>query len=155
MSEVWTEEAKRLAIASIQKWRGTPHHNRVCEVGVGVDCIKFVAAVLHEAGIIPSVNLGGYDTSAGMWGVSTALQDEILRCVTGEWVSAPYQFGDIAIFRTGTRSAHCGFMMGSEEVVHSLANRCVTVSPMAIWHRDIVGAVRLIQRGVRTIPRPN
>lgn len=149
---VWTQDRRELALLSLERWRGTPHRNRLAEPGVGIDCIKLVYRVCHEAGVFPSSDFNGYDTSSGMWKQSSKLQDTILQCVHGSFVDrGPWEFGDIAIFKTGNRSAHCGFIAG-RSLWHALANRCVTESDLALWEGEFAGAVRLSAAGFKASP---
>lgn len=152
---IWTGERKITAHASLEAWKGTPHHNRIAIRGVGVDCIKFVCKIYSEAGIFPDIDFHGYSVDDGMWKESTRLQDTMLRCLHSEWVPSDqqFEFGDIAIFKTGDRSAHCGFVTGEDYVWHALGHRMVTKSDMCLWRRAIIGVVRVTQEGY--IVRPD
>lgn len=152
MSKVWTEQRIASARQSLAAWHGTPHHNRIAIRKVGVDCIKLVYKVIFEAGIFPDVDFHGYSVDDGMSGESTKLQETILHCCYGEVVFGDYEFGDIAIFKTGDRSAHCGFFSGDGYLWHSLARRCVTRSDFSLWRGAVVCAVRLTGEGFRVSP---
>jgi len=150
---IWDEARRQLLRQALERWRGTPHHNRLCERGVGVDCIRLVHAVLEETGVVPGASFGGYDTTAGMWKESSALQEMILKCVRGDWIPAPgpWEFGDVVVLTTGRRSAHCGIIVG-DKVWHSLSGRCVTESDLVLWHKELAGAVRLRELGFLVRP---
>lgn len=149
---IWTPERQALAVASLNKWQGTPHKNRIAVVGVGVDCIKLVYEVLVDSNVLPRASFGGYDVDSGMWAESTLLQDTIMNCMFGRWVTSDFEFGDIFIMKTGKRSAHCGFYTADGYIWHALARRFVTRSDFVLWKREIVGMVRLEQIGFRTNP---
>jgi len=150
---VWTPDRINAARIEMEKWLGTPHVNRIAEVGVGVDCIKFVLAVFRSVGVIPHVDFYGYNLTAGMWKESTNLQDTMLRCLHAEWVTADYKFGDIFILRTGKRSAHCGIYTDDGYIWHALGGRCVTKSDFSVWKREIIGMVRVVKDGFKLDPR--
>jgi cell wall-associated NlpC family hydrolase len=150
---VWTQGREALARLSLAKWHGTPHHNRIAVPGVGVDCIKFVYEVCYDSGVWPRVEFSGYDLQAGLGGPSTKLQETFLKAVFGEWVERDFQFGDVLIFTTGERSAHCGFHAGDGKLWHSLAGRRVTVSDECLWRHDLAGAVRLTGVGFKVNPQ--
>lgn len=149
---VWTPERQLLARASCLKWHGTPHRDRLAAVGQGVDCVNFVAQVLFDAGVIESPVLPTYTTSDGMWAESTRLQEAILACVRGQWVLDSFEFGDVLILKTGRRSAHCAFCAG-DYIWHALAGRFVTRSDLALWAKEVSGAVRLTAAGLKQSPR--
>ena len=148
---IWTPERQKLALESCDKWHGTPHRNRIAIPGVGVDCIKFVHEILYDSGVVPRVEYQGYDLEAGMWGPSDKLQHCILQCVNGEVVQEPYEFGDILLFKTGRRSAHCGFYV-PDYIWHSLAHRQVTKSDFPLWRKEIECGIRITSEGLKTSP---
>lgn len=150
---IWTPERRQLALASLARWHGTPHHNRICEIGVGVDCIKFVYAVLCESQIVPSCDFSGYDVNDGMWGESTRLQDTMMKVFHSVWIESDFQFGDVPILKNGKRSAHCGFYTADGYMWHSLGHRFVTKSDFGLWKREIRGMVRITETGFKIHPR--
>lgn len=146
---IWTAERKQMAQASLDAWQGTPHRDRIAIRGVGVDCIHLVQAVLFDAGIIPAAKLPWYDLTAGMTEECTALKRAMVDCLFVEEVSkdAP-AFGDIAIFKTGRRSGHCGFVV-PDFLWHSLAQRCVTRSNYDQWLPRLDCLLRITGDGFR------
>lgn len=152
---LWTDERREKALACCNKWHGTPHHNRIAVCGVGVDCIKLVNEILIDSEIIPRTEFVGYSLDDGMSGQSEKLQRMILACLHADWIAdqsdVPYIFGDVLIFTNGSRSAHCGFCTGGD-VWHSLGNRSVTISPMALWRHQLQGAIRLTRTGFKRSP---
>ena len=149
---IWTPERRQLALESLNRWHGTPHRNRIAIRGVGVDCIKLVDEVFHDAGVFPRCNFTGYDLDSGMWGQSSKLQDALLKCLHAVWVEKDFEFGDIFILKTGKRSAHCGIYTDDGYVWHSLGHRSVTRSDFALWRHEILGMVRLVKPGFRLNP---
>ena len=149
---IWTDERKTTAQAVLDVWQGTPHINRVAIPGIGIDCIRLVMEVLTNAGIVERRELGAYDVQAGTHSVSRKLAAEINRCLFVESVSvASPEFGDLAVFKTGTRSGHIGFVTDGY-VWHSLAGRCVTRSPFALWNREIEFLFRFTDTGWKAEP---
>lgn len=153
MIEIWTAERKAIAQATCDKWHGTKHRNRMCQVGVGVDCIQFVNEVLADAGIIERTSFGSYDVTDGTHNVSLRLSKAISFALDVESVAIPsVQFGDLAIFRTGTRSGHVGFC--AENVIwHSLAGQCVTKSLFNLWRHEIEFLYRIKSLGLKNSPQ--
>lgn len=150
--EIWTAERKALAVASCEKWHGTKHRNRMCQVGVGVDCIQFVKEVLADSGIIEPVAFGSYDVNDGTHNVSLRLSKAISFALDVE--SVPLEkvaFGDLAIFRTGTRSGHVGFCAGNA-IWHALAGQCVTRSQFNLWRHEIEFLYRIKTLGLKNSP---
>jgi cell wall-associated NlpC family hydrolase len=41
-------------VAEARSWLGTPYHLNQCVRGAGVDCARFVHAVLHACGLMPA-----------------------------------------------------------------------------------------------------
>lgn len=153
MSEIWTPERQELALQSCNKWQGTKHRNRMCLVGVGVDCIQFVKEVLADAGIIDPVKLSGYDVNDGTHNVSQRLASAIGFALDVTPVSVETAaFGDLAIFRTGTRSGHVGFCTGGA-IWHALAGQCVTRSNFNLWRHEIETLYRIQSIGLKNSPQ--
>lgn len=125
----------------------------MCQVGVGIDCIQFVKEILADAGIIDPVKLSAYDVNDGTHNVSQRLATAISFALDVETVSiqAP-AFGDLAIFRTGTRSGHVGFCTGAA-IWHSLAGQCVTKSQFNLWRHEIETLYRIKSIGLKNSPQ--
>lgn len=149
MNQIWTAERQALAIAEIMRWIGTPHINRLAQVGVGVDCIQFVLAVLVASEIIPQREVAAYSVMDGAHNPSGVLAGEIEKHLHVQSVSvdAP-QFGDIAVFYNGQQSAHVGFITGPA-VWHSLSGFGVTRGGFNVWRRRIKYLYRLNQIGFK------
>lgn len=142
---IWTPERKELAIATLKKWHGTPHRDRLAIVGVGIDCAQLINEVLIDSGIVQRIELGAYDTADGLHNVSHRLARAIELLLHVQRVSTDNpEFGDIAIYKTGTRSGHCAFITG-REVFHSLAGVGVTHGQYRLWRHQIEFVYRLTQ----------
>ena len=134
-------------------WHGTPHGNRMARVGVGVDCVQFVNEILVASGVVERMPFGGYSVDAGLHIPSTKIQGVIERALFVQTVAAAdAQFGDIAVFKNGTRSAHVG-LVGEKVVWHALANQFVTRSQFSLWKHEIETLYRLTSIGWRINPQ--
>ena len=153
MSEVWTAERKALALASCKKWHGTRHQNRIAILGVGIDCAQFINEVLCDAGVIERTKFGGYNVTDGMfkqsWRIQIAMQ-EALHVEQAELTKV--EFGDLAVFRNGSRSAHCGFCTGPG-IFHALADHCVVESQFNLWRGEIEALFRITEIGLKNHPQ--
>jgi cell wall-associated NlpC family hydrolase len=150
---IWTEERIALAKASLNKWRGTPHVDRMAEVGKGVDCINFVKEILVDAEIIEPVQLIRYSTRDGMHSQSDRLKDEVAAALHCKEISpGAIEFGDIIIFKNGQGvSAHCG-IFADESVWHSLVKRGVSCHPFKLWRHKVDCVLRVEKRGFQNKP---
>lgn len=152
-NEVWTEERRKLAMACLFKWHGTPHKNRIAVVGIGIDCIKLLAELLMDAGIVERVTFGSYTVEDGLFEASDRLQKVIEHAFHVQIIhTEEMQFGDVAVFTTGRRSAHVGFHDG-RDIWHALANRCVTHNDFKLWRHDIAVAYRFTAIGWKASPQ--
>ncbi len=144
---LWTPERRELALACLRSWHGVPHRDRIAVPGVGIDCIQLVIQVHIAAGLIPPTVVSGYDVQAGMFKQTDRLKNAIKSCAdVVEADPDQPQFGDVVIFKTGTRSGHVGFYT-SNELWHALAGRCVTVSRYSLWRREVDSLLRLQAAG--------
>lgn len=149
---IWTPERRALALKSVEKWRGTPHRDRMAVVGVGVDCIHFVAAVLWESGIIPQFEFPGYNPAEGLHERSERLAGGLARCLyAAQTDKAAPQFGDVAVFKTGRVSGHCGFVLG-DTIAHALAHQSVVITNYRVWRPAINFLFRVEATGLRMKP---
>lgn len=151
---IWTDERKALARASCQKWQDTPHRPRLAVVGVGIDCIQFLAEVISDSGIIPKSEFTGYVLEDGMFRSSRRLRDAISSCLDVEEINPKEnQFGDIAIFVNGNEAQHCGFL-DDAHVWHSLATRGVIRSKYSgVWRAGAQVLLRIKSEGFRVPPQ--
>jgi len=149
---IWTPERQALALVSVEKWRGTPHRDRMAVAGVGIDCIHFVAAVLTESGVIPMFRFPGYNPSEGLHERSERIASGFARCLhAAEADKTAPMFGDLAVFKTGRASGHCGFVLG-DTLAHALAHQSVIVSNYRIWRPAVHRIFRIEATGFRVTP---
>jgi hypothetical protein len=149
----FTPERRILAMASCEKWLGTPHVNRIAVEGVGIDCIHLIHEIMKDSGLLPEADLGRYDLMAGTYEPSDYLKEVFMTaCCADEYpIDAP-KFGDIVIFKTGKVSAHCGFYTPGE-VWHSLSGRAVIRSSWSHWKHEAQCLVRLMYPGFKHQPK--
>ena len=152
-STVWTPSARQKAISELASWEGVKHVNRIAVPGVGIDCIHLVFRAYIAAGLLPERRLGRYDTEAGLFCESNTMEQVLLDCLHG-LSKEPHDpvFGDVVIFQTGDRSAHCGFYE-NDHIWHSLARQCVLRSPWGLWRRKAKRLITIYQTGFRKDPQ--
>lgn len=149
---IWTPERKEKALAECHAWHGTRHVNRLAIKGVGIDCVQFVWKVLAAAEIVPFGFVPPYSTEEGLFSPSDKLQRVICHVLHHEIAEVESStFGDVVLFKTGGRTAHCGFFADGE-VWHSLAGRCVTRSPWLLWRRKADLLIRVTETGFKNEP---
>jgi len=150
--EVWTEERKALALASAERWHGTPHMDFLAIPGKGVDCIHLLTEILFDANIAERKELGRYNPSDGLWTVSRKLVFAVQTAFHVEQSEPDWnEFGQIWVFRTGGRSGHVGIVLNGD-LWHALAKRFVTKSDAKQWRREVDVAFRLVNTGWKTQP---
>jgi len=150
---IWDETRKALALAECNRWHGTPHRNRMAQVGVGVDCIQFVNEILIASNVIERQPLGAYDVNDGTHNPSQRLAAAIKFALDVESVPLDQcAFGDLAVFNTGRQSGHVGFC-GDGCLWHSLADRCVTKSQLNLWRGSIQFLFRIKSLGLKNSPQ--
>jgi len=149
---LWTPSARQKAILELRSWEGVRHVNRIAVPGVGIDCIHLVFRAYIAAGILPVRSLGRYDVNAGLFTRSDMMERVLLGSLHSKSLNpeAP-EFGDIVVFQTGDRSAHCGFYE-DVHVWHSLSRQCVIRSPWRTWRRRAEKIVRVYRPGFRVEP---
>lgn len=124
---IFPPDVQALARASCARWRGTPHRNRIAIKGGGIDCIRFIAEVLIDAGVVDRRPLPSYPLSWGVaspesrMGLVMAQMMDVERIPVSDWTPA---FGDICIFKVGSQSNHCGIVIDGE-VWHVSRNHAV------------------------------
>ena len=149
---VWTPERKALALAAVERWRGTPHRDSMAEVGVGIDCIRLVVAILVASGVTEHFEFPAYDVAEGLHERSERMLDGFSRCTHSHTADKREPlFGDLAVFRTGRMSGHCAFVLDNR-LAHALARRQVTVSDYGAFRPGIHRLIRLDAVGLRAQP---
>lgn len=147
---VWTPERQAVAVATLAKWHGTPHRDRLAIVGVGIDCAQLINEVLVDTGIVERIDFGAYDVVDGLHTQSHRLARAVEKLLHVEQVSKDKpEFGDIAVYRTGTRSGHCGIIGRNNHVWHSLARIGVTHGQFRLWRHEVEFLYRLAEVGFK------
>jgi cell wall-associated NlpC family hydrolase len=150
---LWSLSAVQKATEELESWEGTAHVNRIAVRGVGIDCIQLCFRAYAAAGILPWMKVGVYSTEAGLFSRSENMERVLLDCLHAKSlpVDSP-EFGDLVLFQTGDRSAHCGFYADGF-VWHSLARQCVLRSPWRLWKRRAEKLIRVYGTGFRKDPK--
>lgn len=116
-----------------KSWLGTPHRNKLCKKGVGVDCINFVLSCYIAGGV--NYKLINYDPLSGLHKFSGLIEKELLK--TGDFVKVENpEDGCILIFDEIKFSAHVGLYLDGM-VYHAMYNRLVSAQPFLQWKKHI------------------
>lgn len=118
---------KQAAIArDALNWLGTPFMP-YCQVkGRGVDCIRFVAAVLEEAGAIPPIDWKTFPRYTLDWSAhhSKPILEEAIEFLGLTYIriepTTPLQPGDVLAFAPGKVVYHLGIHVGQRSFVHAM-----------------------------------
>lgn len=139
---LWTPERRASAQAAAERFRGTPHRNRLCLPGEGVDCINFVLAVLRAAEIIPGHRLPSYDERLGTFRKTNVMQAIFLRYLDAEALpaEAPQAFGDLVICRCGRQTNHVGIVLENDPPTRESPGRA-EFGTTVMWHVPARGFV--------------
>ena len=149
---LWTPYRQSLALASVERWRGTPHRDHVAIQGVGVDCIHFVASVLQESEIVPRGTMPGYDPQEGLHDRSDRLREAFAACLHGREVDKREpMFGDLAVFKTGRTSGHCGIVLNGM-LAHALVRSGVVLTSYKAWRPDVACLFRIEETSYKLNP---
>lgn len=147
---IWTNDRVTKAVATLIKWHGTPHRDRIAVVGQGIDCVMLVNEVLVDAEILPRIQFPAYSTNDGMHNKSLRLAKAVEGLLHVEQVSTDgTRFGDIAVCRNGQQSAHVMFLTETR-VWHSLAGVGVTNGKLNIWKARFEFVYRLTADGFKS-----
>lgn len=125
-----------------KRYQGTPHRNRIAVAGEGVDCIRFVLAVLQEAGITPGHRLPFYDERLGAFRRRNVMEAVFLRFLDAEALppDTPGEFGDLVICKCGRQSNHVGILLENDHPTRE-DPRERKFSLTAFWHVPARGFV--------------
>ena len=154
MTDIWTDERKRLAVEEAASWLGTKHRNHAMDRRSGIDCVHYALAIFIGARLLEDTDLGHYSVTDGLYAKSDNLKRVIEGCIHCQTFPAKddeVQFGDVVIFRTCGVSAHCGFCDGTS-IYHALAGKCVTRSPWAHWRHRAEWLIRMTAPGWKNDP---
>jgi len=130
--------------AEALSWAGTPFRHAGALKHVGVDCIHLVEAVLRAVGLL------GVDAIVPRYSPDWHLHQRRELLLDGlrqhcDEVEAPYQVGDILVWRYGRAASHCGVYIGDGRIVHAATKDQVRCEPAdsASLKRRFVGAYRV------------
>lgn len=139
---VWTPERRQRAQEAAQRFQGTPHRNRICLPGEGVDCIHFVLAVLQAAGVTPHHRLPFYDERLGAFRQRNVMEAVFLRFLDAEALppDSPQAFGDVVICQCGRQSNHVGIVLENDLPTRESPGRG-QLTTTAFWHVPARGFV--------------
>jgi hypothetical protein len=139
---LWTPERREAAQAAAVRFQGTPHRNRICLPGEGVDCIHFVMAVLQAAGIVPTHRLPFYDERLGAFRERNVMEALFLRYLDAEALpgDTPPAFGDVVICQCGKQSNHVGIALENDHPTRETPGRG-QLTTTAMWHVPARGFV--------------
>jgi cell wall-associated NlpC family hydrolase len=127
MKSLWTPHRQAAAHEEAQRWLGTPHRNRMAKVGVGIDCLGFVRAILTAAEILPAFEFPYYNPAWGLGRASNIMERVLLACTTVTILppNAAPDFGDLIIFAVGRQSNHVGIVLSDGAIWHVQTNYAV------------------------------
>jgi cell wall-associated NlpC family hydrolase len=149
---IWTPERQKAADAEMLSWLGTEHQNCIAIRGVGIDCIQLVYRAMIAAGILPEHHIESYSTSLGLFHESDHLEEALLAMLYADKLAVEEAtWGDVAVFKTGENSAHCGFL-ALPNVWQSLAHRTVTMNAWSQWRHRAKCVIRVTGEGFREQP---
>ncbi len=148
--EIWTPERQAIARSLAKEFAGTPHHSRTCTIGVGVDCVHFVAAIIKAAGITPPFRLPAYDDRLGRLRERNIIEDILIEHLHCERAPEP-AFGDIVVCRCGRETNHVGIVIDGDFWHVPGRGRC---GPEALvnWDSRIQCFLRITKEGLKADP---
>ena len=123
MKPLFSDPAQSAALkAELERWRGTPFIGHAALCGVGVDCVRLAAAVLHSIGAIGPIDWPPYPLGGGGEDVREMLCERIeaagpVPVELGEGESP--MMGDVLVF-SSNRFHHVGLMGENGSFWHCL-----------------------------------
>jgi NlpC/P60 family putative phage cell wall peptidase len=103
-------------ISAAESWIGTPYHHMGRLKGVGCDCLTLLAAVYHEAGVVPAIEIPFYSPDWHLHRSAERYMEGLLAYARE--VDAPRP-GDSALFRFGRCFAHGAIVVEWPRVIHA------------------------------------
>lgn len=104
------------------RWQGTRFHHAERLRGVGVDCANLLAAVYHDAGFIPNIELGAYPQQ---WMLHRT-RERFLEIIS-EWADevpeSDLRRGDALVMRYGRCYSHGAVYLGERRIFHAFVGR--------------------------------
>lgn len=115
---------RQIAIAEAHRWLGTPFHIRQKVRGAGVDCIQLLSAIFEAAG---AYEPGPVPEYSGDW-FQHRNADMLARVLREKFVPIETpEAADVVTFKFGRVVSHAGFVLAPEQMIHTMAGRCVTL----------------------------
>jgi NlpC/P60 family putative phage cell wall peptidase len=111
------DERRAAVIEAAQGWLGTPYHHMARLKGVGCDCLTLLAAVYHEAGMIPAIEIPYYPPDWHLHRAAERYMDG-LRAYARE-IEGPPQPGDAVLFQFGRCFAHGAIVTEWPKLIHA------------------------------------
>lgn len=136
-------------------FRGTPHKNRLCLPGEGVDCIHFVIAVLASAGVIPRIRLPFYDERLGSFRAHNVMEDLFLMHFHAQRLDAdePVEFGDVVVCSCGRQTNHIGIILDGGWFWHVPGKGICFPDSLGVWRHRTQCLLRMTGTGLKRDPR--
>ena len=122
-----TDEARAAVIAAAREWLGTPFHHAAQVKGVGVDCVKFLAACYESAGVTGRVEIEQYGPQIMLHSRRETVIPYLLRCGR-EIAEGEAQAGDVVLYRIGNSYSHAAIVVDCPRCIihaHALSGKVV------------------------------
>jgi cell wall-associated NlpC family hydrolase len=131
-----------------RSWIGTPFHPHAAIRGAGVDCVRLVAEILAEAGLIQPVRFPNYSMDGG---------HHLTRSQVEDWLDSSPDFArldgaapctaDVHLYRLGRVGHHVGMITRPPLMINALPNRGVIESRIddPTFSKRFVAAYRLLR----------
>lgn len=111
-------------IEEARSWLGTAYHPHARLKGIGVDCANLLCCVYENAGVIPPVDPGFYETGWHLHRNAEVFLEWLAR-LGAEETDAP-QPGDVGVWQFGRTFSHGGILSSADGlVIHSYLDRGV------------------------------
>jgi len=107
-----TQARKDILTSALADWAGTPFVGQSAIRGVGCDCVRFAAAVLHEVGAATEVEWPRYCLRGGGREMLDVLCNSIeaTGCFDRIEPAGVFEPGDVLVFSTGRSLHHLGLV---------------------------------------------
>jgi NlpC/P60 family putative phage cell wall peptidase len=103
-------------IEAARGWLGTPYHHMARLKGVGCDCLTLLAAVYHESGIVPAIEIPFYPPD---WHLHRSVERYMHGILEYAREVEKPQPGDVALFKFGRCFAHGAVVVEWPRVIHA------------------------------------
>ena len=108
-----------LVVAHARRWLGTPFCDLARVRGVGVDCAQLLAAVYHEAGIIPYVDTGYYSPQHFLHS-NKELMTSFVERYAHRIEEEDAQPGDVVLYKIEFAYAHAAIIVDwPSKIIHA------------------------------------